>query len=219
MNEVEMGRHVVEWLGRHTTAKIYEEVPGISGQRRPDIIMVGEDGVVEVVELKVKWTKAAVEQAAHWRDFANLITLAVAGPLRPRSWQGLYEKMGDVGLVEVRQVQPARILLGRYETKPWRKQELLDALDPVYVANTLAPAGSGSTQRYTAAQRTRQRLEERLAGIDEWVRFAPLVDTLRHHYTSSRFAKKGIRDMYDRGLIPSVKMDYHQGEWWIKGVE
>jgi hypothetical protein len=188
ISETEIARAVVEML-REWGWEVYQEVVGPAG--RCDI--VGKRGnILWAIECKVNFGFAVLEQAYHWRGYANYVSVAVKS--KPsRLGREIAGGMGigvmSCGCEEIHEVEKPRLMRRIHPLKLYEEQK------------TFCEAGSSCGGHWTDFKRTVRALVAEV-NKNPGIQFDTLVKSLDHHYSSFGSAKLCLR-----GFIGSVIPD------------
>lgn len=229
--EEALGRSVVAWL---TAAgwTCYQEVEvhlhGTQGGPRADIVAV-RDGLVWIVELKVRLSWDVLEQAEAWEGWAHRRSVATA--LGPRHAAGRtagraltalglgwihangWTTGGTLVLGEVRERVEAPTV-GALEAR--RAPLLLDQLRPEH--QTAAAAGSTTGGHWTRWRETCRALADAVAA-EPGLELGQYVARIAHHYASTRSAVSSLAMDVERGRIDAVRGCGGRGRHLVLGHE
>lgn len=207
-SEAELAADLIAWL-RARGWEIYEEVD--CGVGRADIVAV-RGPLVHVIECKVAFGFAVLEQAYRWLGHANLVSVAAAA-----AWGGVAdlacERLG-VGRYAVtlagvtERVSPA---LARRTSTVIRKT--LRAEHQSY-ARAGTNSGYFSAHRGTCA-RLRELVEAKYAAGRPWYYGVPVKEAIAqitHHYATDKSARQHLFDDVLGGRVPGVAAVQRSGE-------
>jgi hypothetical protein len=202
-SEVEVGRPLVESL-RARGWTVYQEVESRLGPIADVVAVRGP--VLWVIEVKVRYSFAVLEQAHAWKGHANFRSVAV--PDRPDRFQLEVAQALGLGVLEVMVAAPSWvddpvIERARPEFSRSRSTMLSAKLRPEQ--QTYAEAGGNG--RWTPFKATCEQIRWAL-GRKGPMTIRELVVELHglHHYASEASARTSLFGVIQRGLVDGVEL-------------
>lgn len=206
-SEVDLARVVIQWL---TSFKwdVYQEVELRSGGPRADIVAT-QRGLVWIVETKLQYGLAVVDQARAWRGYAHFICVATPPYSKHRSVLDDYLRHIGVGRLVVRNVGTDYASVTE-EMHPAlnRKVAGIDRWRRILCEEhkTYAEAGNHEGRRFTPFQATCQSIRKYLTD-HPGASLKDLVASIQTHYRSTTTAKTCIAKWAQAGAIEGVRVE------------
>ena len=202
-NEAALAAVVVTWL-RDLGWDVHQEVCAGGGARRADLVAVMGPRLW-VIETKLAFGMAVLEQAAAWRGYANMVSIAT------RFSKGgffIRHAMEDAGLgwLTVPEDGSNRI---RVELAPRLERRVTIRLRELLNEHTrsTAPAGNANHEFWTPFRQT-------CRGVLDAVRKRPgisireVFESVGHHYTRDATARSAMLKWIRTGKVPGVEARY-----------
>lgn len=200
-SEQDLGAVVVAWLqGLHW--EVYQEVTSRGGPRC-DIVAV-QGPLVWAIECKVSLGMAVLAQAMHWRGRANLVS--VATETHPTNvTQSILRELRIGALVVAGErcwesvASPLARLRGNDTRTPLRRALREEQ-------KTFAPAGNAAGDYWTPFQATCKAVRDRIRGVEGGVELKLVVDSINHHYASTKSARCHLARWIELGKVDGVRL-------------
>lgn len=172
-----------------------------AGSQRCDMYAVAENGASIVIETKLSFGLAVIEQAFNWQKHANCVYIAVpAATKRSARTFGYHvcELLG-VGVIEVDTYLKECGVMVSSKTYPNPKMPAL------YEEQKMSVAGNANSQYVTQFKITRNRIYEYMEK-NNCVDLSQLVKEIRHHYASNNSAVGSLRKLLEFNAIKGLKL-------------
>lgn len=205
--------HVAEPVVDHYRSLGYEVYQEVGAAGRVADVVATRGPLLVIVEVKVRLSFAAIDQAIYWRMYAHRSFVAAPpvknGTPSRRVANQAFPELG-IGLLEVnhreypeqnRYDHPVREVIRAPLRRRVRDEWVRNRLDERH--KHYIPAGTAGGRRWTAFRRTAEE-------VNRYVRRHPgctlqeLVDGVDHHYSSEAGAKSCLVDWMRKGVIPGV---------------
>jgi hypothetical protein len=199
-HETEIAEPVVQYLEQHHW-EVYQEVS--LGGATADIVAV-QGPLLWVLECKLRFSLALLEQAEEWIGLSNLCSIVT--PHRTRQVRG--HRLGrrimgilgighfEVGYSVQESVRPA--------LRRKRSGRLQEALCPEH--KTFCKAGSAGGGMWTPFKRTSRDIV-RAVHRNPGLAFKEMMADLKHHYSTDASARACILRWIRAGVIEGVRLD------------
>jgi hypothetical protein len=218
-SESEMAAIAVAWLKKEGW-EVYQEVQ--FGQVA-DIVAV-KDKKTWVIECKLTFGLAVLEQACEWRDQANFVSIAV--PYKTIC----HHKFGG-HLVRVLNLGCLGVVGFGWNEEPWvhnmiepPENDLTKFADHNLISShlmeqqkTFSQAGNNKGERFTPFKNTVLQIEDYLKahpGAD----WKEIVKNIHHHYSNDSCAGASLRKLEERGILKNIWIDTstRPAKWYIR---
>ena len=218
--EPAVASRAAQWL-EDQGLEVYQEVE--CHQRRADLVGAGSE-VLIVVECKLRLGLDLIEQAEHWKPYANARICAYLDartrrPFRssePRTRQAALRICREWGIGVLRIPEDERDPLEEevraiIQPRPRAHDYLRDALAPEQrLDGGAAEAGTNRGGYHTPFRRTALLVSEIVSKHPEGIQVSDLLDTIKerggHHYASDKGFKTSILLVVKRGIVPGVRI-------------
>lgn len=203
-SEKDLAKIVVDWL-RDMHWEVYQEVQIHSFGAVADIVAV-QGKLVWVIETKLAFGLAVIEQAEDWRNYAHYTSIAVPSGRGGYKSYSLGKRICDifgVGWLTVRmyevieQVHPA---LNRKAMADRIRQSLTEE------HKTFAEAGNNRGHHWTPFQATCLDVSRKVHD-KPGISMKEMLDGLKHHYASSATARSCLLKWISLGKVKGVRME------------
>lgn len=193
-------------LGFETYCEV-EAGPGIA-----DIVAV-KNKIIWVVEAKVNFGLAVIDQAIRWKSWANMVSVVVYG----RSWartpagQAALKSTG-VGLFEMPFVGREDLAVSRLipELRRSHNGKMFEKLHP---EQKMSIPGSQAGQVFTPFKVTVFRLKE-IVAQNPGIRLSDAIKGIKneqlgikHHYSTDKSAIRCLKDLLVSGVIKGIRFE------------
>lgn len=196
-SERDLAKQVIAWLADQQW-EVFQEVQVLRGSNVADIV-ARRDGILWVIECKLSFGFAVIDQAFEWRDFAHYTSVATPSA-RGRSAFVLLRHLGigqlSVGLAEVHEEIAPRL------NRNSLTKHLADALREEH--KTWAEAGNATGDHYSPFKSTCRdvlRAVEKQPGIT----MKELIDKTPTHYHSTATARSALAKWIQLGKVAGVE--------------
>jgi hypothetical protein len=197
MKEVELARHLINYLSQYQW-EIYQEVE----TGRPDIVMT-LDKLVWVIEVKMSFGLAVIEQACRWTAFAHRVCIAVPRPRRGE--RAFREKLCRTLGIGLFYVTPQYVEVAVHPVLHRNVVTRLITNKLVAAQKTWGEAGNNTHQYYTPFRNTVANLVEYVTTHPGTTLKAALHEA-KHHYRSDPVASSCIKKYIEKGVITQIVM-------------
>lgn len=208
MTETELAKNVISWLTADDW-DIYQEVSSDGG--RADIVAV-KQGLSWVIETKVNYGIAVLEQAFNWLGYANFVSVAVSrGVKRRRGNVAHYIHIDKgIGLITVNQFGWVSISEDAKLFRLKNRKSIKDILCPEQ--KTMSNAGSANGGYFTPFKRTVGDIQRYIANNPGTTLKELIAETGYYHYVNKASAKGSIAKYILNGIIPNIKVVVEKGK-------
>jgi hypothetical protein len=201
--EAALAAVVVSWL-KDLGWDVHQEVCAGGAAKRADIVAV-MGSRLWVIETKLVFGLAVLEQAAAWRYHANMVSLATR-PTRAGRFITAAMKAGGLGWLAVPEDGSNRV---RVEVSPRLERRTVDRLRGLLNEHTRnhAAAGNANHEFWTPFRQT-------CRGVADAVREKPgisireVFEHVGHHYTRDATARSAMLKWIQTGRVPGVEARY-----------
>jgi hypothetical protein len=196
-----MAAVVVAWLRDHQWT-VYQEVQFDCWSRRADIVAT-QQHITWVIETKRTMCLTLLEQAWHWRNYANYVSVAIPDPARAGHFGSRLLKDYGIGLLNVGPIhvyECAKPTLFRCRLAKLLRQKLNEA------QQTYAPAGNSEGKRWSPFQQTCDSLRRYLRS-HPGASVKQVVSNIDTHYQTSVTARSTLLKRIQLGQIKGVRAD------------
>jgi len=202
--ETVIAKHIVNWLVSQKW-DVYQEVQIRTYGPVADIVAV-IGNLVWVIECKKSLSLNVMEQAYHWRRYANFISIAVErrkGSASRFFAEQVLRKF-KIGMLAVSTKPQATSVHEMLEAPLNRKATTISIKEKLLpVHKTFADAGNSEGKRWTPFQQTSINIlheVKKRPGIT----MTELMDKVKHHYSASSTARSCISQWAQKGVIKGV---------------
>jgi hypothetical protein len=206
-SEESLAAHVVGWLEQDNW-DVYQEVPLQSAGACPDIIAV-QGKVTWIIECKLTFGLAVLEQAWGWKLYAHFRSVAVPWPVRNKFACDVAGQYG-IGVITVQSCYEGVVISQSMKPAFFRRAAshlVLPQLKPGH--KTHAQAGTAHGGRYTKFRATCEAIRAAVER-DPGITMKELLDRVKTHYASAATARATLPRRIEDNLVPGVKI-HRQG--------
>jgi len=205
VTECELCRAIVAWVA-DLGWEVYQEVRPIQYGRVADLVCT-QDGIVWVIEGKVRFGFDVISQAAHWVPDAHYVSVATPrGRQRSgRVWSVERACLGLYGLGWLRVDTDGAV---REDLAPRLNRHALPRLREALCESqkTQVEAGGNRGGYWTPFSETCRALLEYVRAHPGCL-FGDAVRSIEHHYCSAATAKGSLRKWIGLGKVPGLCFD------------
>lgn len=216
MGEIDLGIRIIEWLSKDRW-EVYQEVA--CGGYTADIVALDVPKKRHwIIELKLKPSLLAISQAMRWVGAAELVSLAVAGPVRSSSWPAAHAALEHAGVGLIYAMPGCDVT----ETTLPRWENSRPPAGITHISHYLveeqkeyARAGNADGKRYTAWRQTCDRVTNYIKENGP-TRMGILVREVDHHYSSPKSAKTSLTHWIRAGRVSGIEIVRVLGEALVR---
>jgi hypothetical protein len=203
-SEVELAKKVIDYL-HDQKWEVYQEVQPRRGKSSVADIVATQGKLVWIIECKLSYGLAVVEQAREWIGWAHYIS--VAAPVGKRNHVVLdeYLKSKSIGLISFNScgdLSEYNFIRPRLNRKPALIDMLKSTLREEH--KSFAEAGNNYGRRFTPFQATCDNIRRHLA-LNPGCTLKDLVASIQTHYHSAANARSSIYHWALNGSIAGVE--------------
>lgn len=204
-SESDLAKKIIAWLEGNGW-DCYQEVFVGNGYPRPDIV-ARRGAAIHIIECKLSASLALLDQAYHWRDQANYIS--VATPLRcgSVSFRVFCQTFGIgkiVCHVDWEQLECSYDLYPTFRRGKPFGYKWADLLNPRQ--KTYADAGNADGKFFSPFKNTVEQLEK-IAIEKPGIRLSEAIKEIEHHYSADTTARSCIYQWIKNGVIKTVRIE------------